>query len=280
MTKDVREGRRAGEPEAADAAESSRRGRAATLRELEAWTETPLAFLGLAWLGLVVVELVRGTSGLLEVLGTLIWAVFLADFGVKLALAPRRLAYLESNWLTALSLALPALRVLRFARALRAVRAVRAARGLQLVRVVGSINRGMGALRATLDRRGFGYVSSLTVLVVLAGAAGMYAFEREAPGGPGFADYVSALWWTAMLMTTVGSEYWPQTAEGRALCLLISVYAIAVFGYVAATLASFFIDRDAESGDAAVAGAPSVESLRSDLRELRDELARLRERRG
>lgn len=33
-----------------------------------------------------------------------------------------------------------------------------------------------------------------------------------------------------MLLTTMGSEYWPQTAEGRILCLLLSVYAFAVFG--------------------------------------------------
>ncbi len=40
-----------------------------------------------------------------------------------------------------------------------------------------------------------------------------------------------------MIMTTMGS--WPQTPEGRVLCLLLAVYAFAVFGYVTAMLAAF-----------------------------------------
>jgi voltage-gated potassium channel len=35
----------------------------------------------------------------------------------------------------------------------------------------------MKALAATMERRGFGYVAAFTLLVTLAGAAGMYAFE-------------------------------------------------------------------------------------------------------
>ncbi len=44
----------------------------------------------------------------------------------------------------------------------------------------------------------------------------------------------------------MGSDYWPRTPEGRILCLLLALYAFAVFGYVTATLASYFIGRDAE----------------------------------
>ncbi len=29
----------------------------------------------------------------------------------------------------------------------------------------------------------------------------------------------------------LGSEYWPQTVEGRVLCLLLAFYAFGVFGY-------------------------------------------------
>ena len=49
-----------------------------------------------------------------------------------------------------------------------------------------------------------------------------------------------------MLLTTMGSEYWPRSAEGRFICLLLSVYAFAVFGYITATLASYFVGDDAE----------------------------------
>lgn len=45
-----------------------------------------------------------------------------------------------------------------------------------------------------------------------------------------------------MLMPTIGSQYWPVTMTGRLLCLLISLYSLGVFGYITATLASFFVN--------------------------------------
>jgi voltage-gated potassium channel len=72
----------------------------------------------------------------------------------------------------------------------------------------------------------------------------MFAFERDAGNQAGFATFGAALWWTAMLLTTMGSEYWPRSPEGRVICLLLSMYAFAVFGYITATLASFFIGGD------------------------------------
>jgi hypothetical protein len=58
----------------------------------------------------------------------------------------------------------------------------------------------------------------------------------------------SALWWTAMILVTMGSQCWPRTGEGRLLCLLLAVYGYAVFGYITATIASFFISSDADGG--------------------------------
>ena len=144
--------------------------------------------------------------------------------------------------------------------------------------VVGSFNRGMRVLRRTLERHQFGYVVLLTLIVVLIGAAGMYAFERA-----GLHTYGEALWWTGMIMTTLGSEYWPVTAEGRLLTLLLSTYALAVFGYITATLATFFIGQDAAESaaqglepGAAQAGEPNFAALMAEIRALRGEVADLR----
>lgn len=236
------------------------RERESTLEQLQGWLEKPMLALSFVWLALLVVELAWGLSRALFVLGQTIWVVFIAEFALSLWLAPDKAAYLRRNWLKALSLALPALRVFRIARV------VRFTRGVRLVRLVSSLNRGMNALGAALSRRGFGYVLALTVIVVFVGAAGMYAFEREAPGG-GFGSYATALWWTAMIVTTMGSEYWPKTPDGRLLCFFLALYAFTVFGYVAATLATFFIGRDAATGDMA---------LREEIAALRTEIARLR----
>jgi len=137
------------------------------------------------------------------------------------------------------------------------------------VRIVGTANRGMNALRHSLARRKVGYVGGMTLLVVTLGAAGMLYFEPAKEVGGGFKSYADALWWTVMLLTTIGSQYWPQTGEGRILAVLMSIYGLAVFGYITAVLASFFVGRDAEEPDAPVAGA-------DDIRKLREEIAALR----
>lgn len=125
----------------------------------------------------------------------------------------------------------------------------------------------MRALSASMSRRAFGYVIVLTLIVIFAGAAGMFAFENDVPNG--LSDYGTALWWTTMIMTTLGSEYWPQTTEGRILCIILSLYAFAVFGYITATIATFFIGRDAENSKTELAGSNQIEALRQELIEIK-----------
>ncbi|HEX6973247.1 MAG TPA: ion transporter [Vicinamibacterales bacterium] len=246
------------------------------LERLVRGLETPMVALGFLWLVLLVFELTRGLSPLFQSVSNAIWILFVVDFAARLLIAPRRVAFLKSNWVVALSLALPALRVLRVARAWRALATVRAARGTRLIRVLTSLNRGMGALGATMGRRGFGYVVALTGVVAVTGAAGMYAFESRSPGG--LQDYATALWWTVMLMTTMGSDFWPKTPEGRVLCVVLSLYAFAVFGYVTATLASYFVDRDAAAPEASLAGHSAIDALRDEIAALRREIRQLRSR--
>jgi voltage-gated potassium channel len=257
------------DPKASDV-EALERERYELLQRLEDWLETPMLVLAFVWLALLIVELIWGESLWFEIIGTTIWVIFLLDFAVELVLAPHRVAYLKRNWVTAISLLIPALRIFRIFRVFRLLRLARAGRGLRLIRVVSSLNRSMKALGASLSRRGFGYVIALTVLVTFAGAAGMYAFENESPGGPN--SYGEALWWTAMIMTTMGSQYWPQTAEGRVLCVFLALYAFGVFGYVTATLATFFVGRDAENDEAELAGAKQLAALREEVSALREEI--------
>ncbi|HEY9676059.1 MAG TPA: potassium channel family protein [Waterburya sp.] len=242
------------------------------LQQVEDWLETPMLALGFAWLALLVVDLIWGLTPLLQVTSNVIWILFIVDFAVKVTLAPHKLTYLKHNWLTVISLALPALRVFRI---VRVVRLLQTTRGLRVVSIIGSLNRGMRSLRASMSRRGFGYVIALTAIVTLVGAAGMYAFESETPDGQGLKDYGTALWWTAMIMTTMGSEYWPKTPEGRILCFILALYAFAVFGYLTATLATFFVGRDAENDEAELAGAKSIEALQEEIKALRADIQAL-----
>ena len=246
------------------------------LRQLEDWLELPMVILGFVWLLLLVLDFATTWGARLEPVSNTIWIIFILDFLLKFSIAPHKLRYLKKNWLTLIALAVPALRIFRIFRAIRALRAVRAVRGIRLLRVVSSVNRGMKALGQVLGRRGFGYAVALTVLVILAGSAGMYAFERE----HGLKDFGSALWWTAMLITTMGSEYWPRTVEGRNLCLILSIYAFAVFGYVTASLASLFVENDARSEGSELPAASPIDAVQQELGELRAELRILTQRLG
>ena len=249
--------------------------RSEILQQLEDWLEAPMLVLAFGWLALFIMELIWGLNPLLEVVSTTIWIIFIADFLAKLAVAPRKISYIKSHWLTAFSLLLPALRTFRFIRVLRAFKTARAVRSFQLLRVMTRTNRGMRALAASVSRRGFGYVVGLTMIITLVGAAGMYAFEKDVAESSGLNNYGTALWWTAMLMMTMGSEYWPKTPEGRILCLVLALYAFAVFGYVTATIATFFIGRDAEDDGAELAGATSIAALQTEMAALRAEIQQL-----
>lgn len=250
------------------------RERLELLARIDRWMEVPMLVLAFLWLLLLVIEFAAGASEGVGTATTAIWIVFVLHFALQLALAPRKVAYVRSNWLTALSLVVPALRIARLAPLLRAARA---ARSLRLVRVVGTLNRGMRALGASMGRRGFGYVLALTAVVTLVGAAGIYAFEDDVDGGR-IGTFGDALWWTAMLMTTMGSEYSPRSPEGRVLCLLLATYAFAMFGYVTATLATHFVGRDAADATSDVAGEQTLRALHAEVAALRAEIRALADR--
>lgn len=248
------------------------RERDSLVARLHDWLEVPMLVLALAWLALFVIEVIRGLTPLLDITGSIIWMIFIFEFLLGFLLAPHKLRYLKQNWLKGLSLAAPAFRLFRIVRLIRITRVAGLTRGLRLLRVLSSLNRGMSALAASMGRRGFGYVVLLTLIVTLVSAAGMYAFENDLETGRNFASFGDALWWTAMIVTTLGSDYWPMTAAGRILCLFLSLYSFAVFGYVTATLATWFIDSDAGRTDTELASASAIEALRGEISALREEL--------
>jgi voltage-gated potassium channel len=238
------------------------------LTQFEDWLERPMLVLSFIWLSLVIIELIWTTSGVFELLGTIIWIIFILEFLLRFALAPRKIQFLRRNPITIIALIAPAFRFLR------ALRMLRLARGLRLVRIVGTANRSVSAMRKSFGRRGLGYVLATTVLVILLGAGGMLAFEPSTEVNGGFTGYADALWWTAMLVSTMGSDFWPLTPEGRVLALLLSMYGLAVFGYITASFATFFIGQEAAAPDGDVGGAREIAALRDDIAALRTELQR------
>jgi voltage-gated potassium channel len=227
----------------------------------------PLILLSIVWLILIVADFVYGLSSFLQGLSTFIWIVFIFDFLIEFYISPEKQDYLKQNWIVVLSLFLPAIRILRLFSAFRILKLTSLVRSLNLASILSSLNRSIRTTRKVMRERGLEYILILTFLVIFIGAAGMYDFERS-----GLGSYGEALWWTAMIMTTIGSDYWPKTVEGRVLTFLLSVYAFAIFGYITAALASLLVGKEKEISQGEIA------ELRSEIQRLSNEISRLSEK--
>lgn len=221
------------------------------LKHLNSASDQPLFYLSFIWVGIIIFELSTGINRTMEYVSLGIWAIFIADSLLELIIAPSKKKYLQDNWLNGISLLLPALRILRIFQAFKILRAIRTLRSLNLLKIISSLNRSVDNLRDATSDYGIRYVLPLTALILFVGSAAVLFFENPAALSDkgihdvrGIQNYGSALYWTSMLMTTIGSDYWPQTIEGKMLTLLLSIYSIAIFGYITATLASLLVKKN------------------------------------
>lgn len=217
------------------------------LKQLNKYSQTPMIVLAIIWLVLTLISIIYGLHPTLELISNVIWLLFVIDFFIEILIAPNRLKYLRHNWITAVSVILPAFRFLVFFRVFRLFRVAAAFRSFTLVRIIAVTRRALNSVSALLKKRGFGYVTAITTIVIFMSAGGIYYFERPSAvaqagfPGKGISSFGDALWWSAMIITTMGSEYWPKTTEGRILCWLEAMYSFSILGYITATIASYFI---------------------------------------
>ncbi|MCW8193798.1 hypothetical protein F6455_03230 [Proteobacteria bacterium 005FR1] len=119
----------------------SARGKLRLLYRLEASLEAPMFVLALVWLWLFVVELTAGLTPLQQRIGTVIWITFIAEYLLKLAVAPRKIPYIQKNLLTLIALVIPAFRAFRLLRAVRLMRSARVVTSTRFVRALTSTRR-------------------------------------------------------------------------------------------------------------------------------------------
>jgi voltage-gated potassium channel len=234
----------------------------------------PMVALGIIWVALLIIDLAFTLEAPWAFWSAaaqfVIWGIFIVQFAVEFLLAPSKPAYLRQNWLTAIAVVLPAFRILSIFRVFRLVRLVRS---ISFLRIVTGANRGIRSLSRVTGVAQFPYVLGTSVIVVFAVAAGMAYFERGTASGLG--SFGDALWWSAAMLTTIGSRDWPVTLEGRLLALLMMVYGMAVFGYITATLAGYFVRRNLERR-AEDADERDLTALVDEVRSLREEIRALR----
>lgn len=238
----------------------TKEGRESLRQRIHRAVDIPLDVLAGVLLVLLVLELTlslppEGTEAL-ALAGGAIWLIFIADFLVELTLASSKTTYLRENWLIAISVIVPFFRFFLVFRALRATR---------LVTLLTGLNRGTNILREIFSGRGLPYVIALTVGVIVISSAGIYFFERTAPGST-LATFGDVLWWVSASVTQINAQEEPKTPEGRIIGVAVGFYGLAIFGYLAGVIASYLV-----SGRTAPK-PPEEGALRREIQQLRREV--------
>ena len=219
---------------------------------LAARLDRPMSVLGVLFLLVVLGQNVATSSGVQRafmIAGWLLWVVFVAEFLLRLWLAPSRGRFLRRNWWQVAFLLLP---MLRFLRGLALLRVVRAGRVLRMVRAGGVVSSAVRSSRSAgriLGSR-LGWVAALSAIVVLASSQLLFTLGY-------YEGYGDALY-AAALATIAGESLGLEEGLPRVLDVALLTYSVGVFAALAGTLGAYFFDvsRAASAPPAAqVAGA-------------------------
>ena len=225
--------------------------REALLLRIERLTELPLMVLAFVMIPLLVGPILWRLSPQEEAiflsLDYFIWALFVVDMGIKIIVAPHRLAYLRRHWLEVLVVVVPFFRPLRLLR----------------IFLFGS--------RAWVGMRRLVHVDFLLVygvgLVIIAATV---VASVEGGEGASIQSFPDALWWAVVTITTVGyGDMVPVTAAGRTIAFILMLGGIAFFSGVTANLASFMVRVQDSHKQALSQLVTEVEGLRQEVIRLR-----------
>jgi len=215
--------------------------------QIEKALNGPLSILSLVMLVLMIVgfaaPLDQDEKRHIVLAVALIWWVFVLEFAVEVFLSRNRLGYLKKHWFEGVLIVVPFLRVFWIFRAAQSFRMLGALRATAAAPALLAAKRASRGFLDSISRHGLPYMFALTVVVVLIGSLGMYLIERDAPHSV-MRSFGDATWWTIGTVTTVGTELYPVTGEGRFMATLLMIYGVSIFGYIAGVLASYFVRAD------------------------------------
>ncbi|MFI1395278.1 potassium channel family protein [Streptomyces sp. NPDC020681] len=186
-----------------------------------------------------------------------VWAVFAADYVVRLTLAPGKRLFIRSHPLDLLAVILPLIQPLR------------------LLRVVSTLllvgRRAAMASQITLTT----YVGGAVVGLMMFGSLAVLHVERNAPDG-NIKTLGDAVWWSFTTMTTVGyGDHAPTTGLGRVLAVGLMLSGIALLGVVTANIAAWFISRFERDEVEERRQTALLEALTVEVKALREQVAAL-----
>ena len=219
----------------------STEAREEALQRLERSTAWPMLFLALAIIPIIVMPMVMdlssSTEGLLTAADWLIWAAFAIEYLVRVSMAPHKWPFFRHNVIDLVVVVVP------FAQPLRLLRSVRILRLLRATRVAAFAGKGAKEGRALFSRENFSYAILVSFLAIIGGSLLVLSVERAAPSA-NIKSFPDAIWWALVTVATVGyGDKYPVTPEGRAIAVVLMVLGIGLFGLIAATLSSFFVEQ-------------------------------------
>lgn len=221
------------------------------VEELARRMDGPITVLGVVFLLLVLGETTMGDDGDLrpwfELAGWVLWALFAAELVVRTVAAPSPARYLRRNWWQVIFLALPFLRFLRVAGRLARLRPARVGR------LLSSAVRGVRTAGRTLTGR-LATLTASTVVVVLSASQILFAYA-------GYDSYAAALH-DATYSTVAGEPLPADSAVADVLELVLALYAVLVFAFLAGSLGAFFLERSGERTGACRPAQPDADDRR------------------
>lgn len=196
--------------------------------------DAPMTALGIVFVLMVVAETViepRGALGTaFTVGGWVLWATFVAEFVVRMVVAPSTAAFLRRNWWQVVFLVLPFLRFARIVARLRLRPMMRAGR------VVSSTVRGTRIAGRELTSRA-AWLLTVTAIVILTSSQLLYEFA-------GYTSYALALH-DAAYATVTGEPLSSQAGMARVMELVLAAYSVIVFAALAGMLGAYFMQSRA-----------------------------------
>ena len=214
------------------------------LDRFERQTALPMMVIALAIIPLLVVpliiDLLSGVEATFFALDWFIWVAFVLEYGIRLYLAPSKRYFVSHNIIDLLFVLIPFLRPLRILRSARAFSLLRAFRGTVI------LLRAVKAAKSVVTTHKLGYTLLIAAGVVV-GSGLVVATIEESDPARNIRSIPDGLWWAVTTITTVGyGDRFPVTAIGRAIGAGVMILGIGLFGLLAATLASFLVEKDLE----------------------------------
>jgi voltage-gated potassium channel len=232
-----------------------------TQERWQAITNWPLNIAAIAFLVAYSAKVIgndhEGTGLVLLAVMIAVWAVFLINYLIMLALARNaRWKWVRSNWWQIPITALPALEPLRLLRLVELT-------NLLPSKTAGNRLRGRVGL----------YVVSTLILAIYVGALGVLDAEQNAPGA-NILTLGDALWWAIVTVTTVGyGDFVPITTQGRLVAAALMLSGVALIGTITGTLASFLGERTrAHDSTRVAASSKQVDDLAAQIAALESQL--------